>query len=144
MSELVPNVIDSAKVFRNAKMFGRFETNSKNIVLITPFLAFEVAKREPKGRFFADNNMIKHGGGPWFIQKFHSLIEARRERLSHNQQQIDLGNIEAKDLFSYRTCSFELKMTQDRRAPIALQLVQKAELLALADEILADIVSEIS
>lgn len=144
MSELVPNVVDSAKVFRNAKMFGRFESNTKCIVLLTPFIAFEQSKREPKGRFFADNNMIKQGGGPWLMQRFRDMLDEKKSCLRHNQQNLALGMIEAKDLFSYRTCPFTTLSLQDRPAPLALQLVQKAELFSVADSIIEEIVKEIA
>lgn len=138
MSKLVPNIVDTARLFRNHDFVGKFTAGHHSICLTTKALAFEVSKHQPMARFFADKSMIEFAGGPWFIQEFKSRFDAQIHRLRYNLLQVRIGDIEAKDLFSYRTCSVSLELNHNTRPnPIALQIVQKAELFAIVDEVLA-------
>ena len=138
MSKLVPNVVDTARIFRNADFAGKFESNHTCITLVTPFMAFEVCKHEPRARFFSDRKMIAHAGGPWFMRNFKSFFEAQTHRMRALHINVQIHDIEARDLFSYQTCPIVLDFNHNtRRNPIALQLVQKAQLFAIADEVLA-------
>lgn len=84
---------------------------------------------------FADKAMIQHAGGPWFIQSFKSFLEPRLSELRSLHLLVRLGDVEAKDLFSYRTCPIALELNHDTLPnPIALQIVQKARLFAIVDE----------
>lgn len=137
MSKLVPNVIDTARLYRGKDFVGKFSAGHTSICLTTPALAFEINKQNAQARFFADKAMIAFAGGPWFIQAFKLRLDAQIHRLRRNHLLVRIGNIEAKDLFSYRTCGVELELNHNTRPnPIALQIVQKAELFAIVDEIL--------
>ena len=137
MSKLVPNVVDSARLYRGRDFVGRFSSGHHSICLTTKALAFEVSKHQPAARFFADKSMIEFAGGPWFIQEFKSRLDAQIHRLRHNHLLVRIGDIEAKDLFSYRTCGVVLELNHNTRPnPIALQIIQKAELFAIVDEVL--------
>ena len=137
MSKLVPNVVDTARIFRGQSLHGKFSSNHTSICLSSSCLGVEIMKQESRGRFFADRTMIKFAGGPWFIQRFRQSLEARLHELHKWHLNVNLDTIEAKDLFSYRTCSMNLELDSPTRAnPIALQIVQKAQLFALIDEIL--------
>jgi hypothetical protein len=137
MSKLVPNVLDTARIMRNADFTGKFSSNHDSICLSTPYLCFEVAKRAPKGRFFSDRSMIAFAGGPWFIERFKDQLQGRAHELRDIWAILKIQNIQALDLFSYKTCSFTLELNHGTRSnPIALQLVQKARLFSIVDEIL--------
>lgn len=137
MSKLVPNVVDTARLYRGKEFLGAFSAGRASICLTSRALAFEVHKQEPTARFFADKAMIAWAGGPWFIQEFKSQLEEQLYRLRRNLLIVQLGNIEAKDLFSYRTCNVALKLDHETRPnPVALQIIQKAELFAIVDEVL--------
>ena len=137
MSKLVPNITDTARVFREKPLVGKFEKGHTTICLVTPFMGFELCKREPKGRFFADRKMIAHSGGPWFLRNFKPALEAKLSQLAVLHLSVTIGDVEAKDLFSYQTCMIHLHTdTSMRSTPIALELVQKAMLFAIADEVL--------
>jgi hypothetical protein len=137
MSNLIANVIDTARVFRGKPFVGTLASNHSNICLLSKYLGFELSKREPKGRFFADKAMIQQTGGPWFIGSFKMFLEPRLHELRRLHLNVHLGNVEALDLFSYQNCAITLDFNHEtRHNPIALQLVQKAQLLAIADEIL--------
>lgn len=145
MSKLVPNVVDTARIMRVDDFTGKFSSNHTSICLTTPYMVFEVMKREPRGRFFADRTMIALSGGPWFIEAFKRGLVARSSELIAWHLKLEVAEILAKDLFSYRTCSFNLVLDHPtRRNPIALQLVQKARLFAIADEILAKEIAAIN
>lgn len=138
MSKLVPNVTDTARIFRGQDFTGKFETGHGTICLVSPYLGIELFKREPKGRFFADRKMIALAGGPWFMREYKSVLEAQLSRMSSLHMIVRLGNIEARDLFSYQNCMIDLELNHNtRRNPIALQLVQKAMLFSICDEVLA-------
>lgn len=79
--------------------------------------------------------MIQFAGGPWFIQNFKEQIKQPLETLKDLCLEATVGDVEAKDLFSYRTCNVQLTFMRDTIPnPIALQLVQKARLFAIVDE----------
>lgn len=138
MSKLVPNILDTARIFRGQEFSGRFESGHGTICLVSPYLGIELCKREPKGRFFADRKMIALSGGPWFMRDFKSFLEAQLHRMSQLHMIVRLGEIESKDLFSYQTCMVHLELNHNTRSnPIALQLVQKAMLFSITDEVLA-------
>lgn len=137
MSKLVPNITDTARLFRGQDFVGKFTVGEYGICLTTPVLGFDVAKHHPRARFFADRSMIAHAGGPWFIDAFKDRFQAQTHRLRHNHLLVRIGLIEAKDLFGYRTCGVELELNHNTRPnPIALQIIQKAELFAIVDEVL--------
>lgn len=137
MSKLVPNVVNTARIFRNQDFVGKFSHNHTSICLSTPYLCFELSKQEPKGRFFADKAMIQFAGGPWFIENFKKFLEPQLSRLRDLHLLVRLSEIEALDLFSYRTCNVELVFNHPTRPnPIALQLVQKAQLFSIVDAVL--------
>lgn len=137
MSKLVPNVVDTARIFRSKEFLGKFSANYSSICLTTPMLCFEISKRDNQARFFADKAMIRMAGGPWFIQRFKDVLETRKVELYKMHLLVDIGPVEAKDLFSYRTCNVTLDLNHPtRHNTVALQLVQKALLFSIADEIL--------
>lgn len=144
MSKLVPNIIDTARLYRQGNWVGSFREGTASIVLTSPYLAFEINKHNARGRFFADRSMIAQAGGPYFIQWFKDSLEAAKSQLRHNHVLLNIGVVEAKDLFSYRTCAFEIELNHPtRHNPIALQLVQKAELFALADTLLERAIADL-
>lgn len=137
MSKLVPNITDTARIFRGAPMCGTFTERRAHICLETKALVFELSKHEPCARFFADKRMIAFAGGPWFIQSFKDFLLPQLYKLQALHLLVKVGNVEAKDLFSYRTCNVDLELNHPTRAnPIALQIVQKAQLLAIVDDVL--------
>lgn len=88
-------------------------------------------------RFFADKSMIEWAGGPWFIQEFKSRFDAQKHLMRAYHINVQIGDIQAIDLFSYRTCPVELSFNHPtRHNPMALQLVQKAVLFSIVDEVL--------
>lgn len=144
MSKLVPNVLDTARLFREGSWTGKLDHNVNCICLTSPYLAFEVSKHEPKGRFFADKRMIAQAGGPFFIQWFKDYLLDEQKKLLHNHMVLNIGDVEALDLFSYRTCGFTIELNHPtRHNPIALQIVQKAELFALADTLLERAIADL-
>jgi hypothetical protein len=144
MSKLVPNVVDTARIYRSGSWVGSFSENSTGIILTSPFLAFQINKHDQRGRFFADKRMIAQAGGPFFIQWFKERLLAEKHKLRYNHTLLHVDDVEAKDLFSYRTCGFELELNHPtRHNPIALQLVQKAELFALADYVLERTIADL-
>jgi len=137
MSKLVPNIVDTARILRGQDFVGKFSSNFTSICLSSRVMAFEISKHYPRARFFADREMIAYAGGPWFIQSYKDFLSPQLCRMAPFHMVVKLGDIEAKDLFSYRTCNVELDFNHSTRPnPIALQLVQKAMLFAIADEIL--------
>lgn len=135
MSKLVPNITGTARAFRAAPMFGTWSENHTSVCLSTPALVLEVSKQIPRARLFADKRMIQFAGGPWFIQAFKEEVKKPLEALLDLQIRANIGDVEAKDLFSYRTCNVDLVFLQDNVPnPIALQIVQKARLFAIVDE----------
>ena len=145
MSKLVPNVVDTARIFRSKEFLGKFSANYSSICLTTPMLCFEVSKRDSQARFFADKAMIRMAGGPWFIQRFKDVLETRKVELFRMHLLVDIGLVESKDLFSYRTCNVALDLNHPtRHNTIALQLVQKALLFSIADEILEQEIAAIT
>jgi len=79
--------------------------------------------------------MIQFAGGPWFIQHFKDAIQPCLEPLRQLHVIAKVSNVNAKDLFSYRTCNIDLDFEHDTiHNPIALQIVQKARLFAIVDE----------
>jgi len=137
MSKLVPNIVDTARVFRGQPLCGKIREQRAHICLESKALVFEISKREPKARFFADKSMIEWAGGPWFIQSFKDFLLPQLSRLGALHLLVRVGDVEAKDLFSYRTCNVELEFNHSTLPnPIALQLVQKAQLLAIVDDVL--------
>ena len=144
MSKLTPNVIDTARLYREGSWVGSFGEGTASIVLTSPYLAFEINKHNPRGRFFTDRSMIAQAGGPYFIQRFKDLLEEAKPKLLHNHVLLNIDVVEALDLFSYRTCAFEIELNHaTRHNPIALQLVQKAELFALADTLLERAIADL-
>lgn len=144
MSKLVPNVVDTARIFREGDFVGKFTSGHACICLTTPALAFEISKYEPKARFFADKAMIAFAGGPWFIQQFKDRFKESCNSRLRNFLVVHFDNVEAKDLFSYRNCAMRLELSHaTRHSPISLQLVQKAELFAIADHVLAQMLNDL-
>jgi hypothetical protein len=138
MSKLTRNITDTARIFRGCDFTGKFSDVNEVVCLSTPYLAFEIHKREAKGRFFADKNMIAISGGPWFIRTFKKNLEANLSRLEALHISVNFENIESLDLFSYQTCGVFLELkNRSNRNTMALQLVQKAMLFAIVDEVLA-------
>lgn len=144
MSKLVPNVVDTARLFRTGKWTGTFGANHTSITLTSPYLGLEINKHEAHGRFFADKAMIERGGGPYFLQWYKERFSGRLSALAEQLARVRIQDIEAKDLFSYRTCGFFIEPNHAGRfTPIALQLVQKARIFAIADEALEQTIGEI-
>lgn len=116
-------------------MFGSWSESHTSICLTTPALVLEVSKQLPRARLFADKRMIQFAGGPWFIQHFKEAVKQPLQALESLQVQASVCDVEAKDLFSYRTCNVDLIFSQPNISnPIALQIVQKARLFAIVDE----------
>jgi hypothetical protein len=137
MSKLTRNITDTARIFRGDSFTSKFSDSNETICLSTPYLVFELHKREPKGRFFADKNMIAMAGGPWFIRDFKKSLEVNLLKLNGLHMKVSFENIESFDLFSYQTCGLFLSLnSQHNRNTTALQIVQKAMLFAIVDEIL--------
>jgi len=79
--------------------------------------------------------MIQFAGGPWFIQHFKDSIKKHLDVLRQLHVIAKVSDVEAKDLFSYRTCNIDLDFNHNTLPnPIALQIVQKAQLFAIVDE----------
>lgn len=145
MSKLVPNVTDTARIMRGQDFHGKFAWNANCIYLNTPYLSIELMKHQDRGRFFVDKAMITKGGGPWLISEFRDRLEASKHLLLPYFAILQLGDVMAKDLFSYRTCNFALGLNHPtRHAPVALQIVQKAKFFAIADELLQGTIASIN
>lgn len=141
LSSIPRSIIDVAKHLKGHELKANVRVLASSVELIDPMMGFIISKNTSHARFYSDREMLCHSGGSWFINEVKRRLEIRLDPLRHLGCDVDVGEISTNSNSFYHFGVVNLGCLP--RTPQALQIVRKATLLRIMDDLVDEIHKEI-